>query len=378
MKMTQCRVCNQDFFKQSLVQYKNMPKSAQFLPDADEIINDRGVDIDVCQCKGCGLVQLSNEAVFYFREVIRATAVSVEMAAFRRQQFKRWFEKYALHGKKIVEIGCGAGEFLTIMQENDIQLYGLEQRQVSVEKCASDGFKVEHGFIDNAKQVLNNAPFDAFYMLNFLEHLADPNSTLKGIAHNLVDEGIGLVEVPNFDMILRNNLFSEFISDHLFYFTRDTFISTLNRNGFDVLECTEVWHDYSLSAVVKKRKKMDLSTFYQFQQRLKKEIHQYISQFSDGSVAIWGAGHQALAIMSLTELQGKICYVVDSASFKQEKYTPATHIPIVHPDTLIENPVEAIIIMAASYSDEVLNIIQKKYQIAGISVLRESGLEIAK
>jgi len=174
-------------------------------------------------------------------------------------------------------------------------------------------------------------------------------------------------------------LFSEFISDHLFYFTKDTFISTLTQNGLDVIECNETWHDYSISAVVRKRKKTDLAIFSDYQQRLTNEIHAYIRQFTDNSVAIWGAGHQALAVMALTDLKGKIKYVVDSASFKQNKYTPATHIPIVSPEVIYQDPLEAIIVMAASYSDEVTKIIYEKYNDdISVAVLRDNGLLILK
>ncbi len=75
-------------------------------------------------------------------------------------------------------------------------------------------------------------------------------------------------------------------------------------------------------------------------------------------------------------LGGKIRYVVDSAAFKQGKYTPATHIPIVAPETLGSDPVDAVIVMAASYSDEVARILRQKFP-AGLEVviLRDFGLE---
>ena len=355
-----------------------MPKSAQFFPDTKTLKEDKGEDLEVCQCSGCGLIQLSNEPVHYYKEVIRAAGISTEMTEFRQQQFSNWIEQYSLINKRIIEIGCGAGEYLTIMNKNDVYAYGIEQGSESVNQCINQSLKVKRVFIDDSTQVLDDGPFDAFYMLNFLEHLPDPNTTLTGIYYNLSNDAIGLIEVPNFDMILRENLFSEFISDHLFYFTKDSLVSTLTRNGFDVLECNEVWHDYSISAVVKKRSKTDLSTFKNHQQQLTKQLEAFISQFPDKSVAIWGAGHQALAIMALAELGGKIKYVVDSAPFKQGKYTPATHIPIVPPSTLKESPVDAVIVIAASYSDEVISILKNKYDRSmDIAVIRESGLETA-
>jgi hypothetical protein len=228
-----------------------------------------------------------------------------------------------------------------------------------------------------AGSVLADAPFNAFFMLNFLEHLPDLNSVLSGICENLDEHAVGLVEVPNFDMILKNKLFSEFIGDHLFYFTRETLASTLTRNGFDLLECKAVWYDYILSAVVKKRRPLEVSSFAQFQSQLTTELQVYISQFGEKRLAVWGAGHQAFAILAIANLSDQVKYVIDSAPFKQGKFTPATHIPIVPPETLILDPVDAVIVMAASYSDEVAKILRQKFDDRiQVSILRDYGLEI--
>lgn len=373
MSIFECRVCQHPLSQTPLLQYKNMPKSAQFLPDAAELNSEKGIDLNVHQCTGCGLIQLDCEPVFYFRDVIRAAAVSAEMHAFRLEQFRSWIEDYDLAGKSVIEIGAGAGEFLSILERCDVVPFGLEHNPASVDKACEAGLRVEQGFVGEGL-TLSHGPFDAFIMLNFLEHLPDPNTSLTAIAQNLKPGALGLVEVPNFDMIIRQKLFSEFISDHLFYFTRETLIRTLERNNFDVLDCREVWHDYSLSAVVRKRSNIDLSTFAQQQASLKRAIHNYLEQFDDQQVAIWGAGHQSLAVMALTELAGKIRYVVDSAPFKQGRFTPATHIPIVAPEQLKLEPVAAIMVMAASYTDEVVGILSTHYPGINIAKLTQDGL----
>ena len=106
-------------------------------------------------------------------------------------------------------------------------------------------------------------------------------------------------------------------------------------------------------------------------------MHQFAEKHQDGGVAVWGAGHQALATMALLNLGGKIKYVVDSAPFKQGKFTPATHLPIVPPSALSLQPVSAVIVMAAGYSDEVVKIIQAgAHPNLKIAILRETQLEI--
>ncbi len=353
-----------------------MPKAAQYLPDIGSLKEDKGVDLDIYQCVGCGLVQLKSAPVSYYREVVRAAAFSSEMRAFRIQQFNQLTEKYQLKNKKVVEIGCGKGEYLSLIQSVGTQAYGLEYSQASVAECLNQGLKVSQGYIESKSYNIQHGPFDAFFILSFLEHFPDPNSALQGIHHNLVDGGLGFVEVPNFDMIIKHNLFAEFISDHLLYFTRETLKTMLNLNGFEVLECQNIWHDYIISAVVKKRQMLDISSFSFHQEKLRLAFDQVFDQFGKKRVAVWGAGHQALAILALLDLADRIRYIVDSATFKQNKYTPATHIPIVSPETLELDPVDAVIVMSASYSDEVVKIIREKFN-PGIKVvvLRDSTLE---
>ncbi|MHB8138835.1 MAG: methyltransferase domain-containing protein [Smithellaceae bacterium] len=372
-----CRVCGLKFFKEPLLRYENMPRAAQFMPDAQSLNNDDGVNLEVCQCSGCGLVQLSNAPVPYYREVIRASAVSEEMQDFRKKQFSVFVEKYSLQRKRIIEIGCGSGEFLSLMQQFVMEAYGLEYSKESVARCVKSGLNVFPGFVESADYKLRHSPFDAFFILNFLEHLPEPNSVLQGIYNNLTVEGVGLIEVPNFDMILQKKLFSEFISDHLFYFTRETLTSTLQLNGFEIVDCKTEWYDYIISVVVKKRKKIDMSSFCKSQAQLRNEIEGYIRLFKNKKVAIWGASHQALAIISLLNLADKIIYVIDSAEFKQGKFTPASHIPIVPPEKLYKDPVDAVIVMAAGYSDEVSRIIRLKFdKNISIAIVRDYGLEL--
>ena len=376
MLNSRCRVCDRPFPKSSLLNFVNMPKAAQFLPDAESLAQDRGIDLDVFQCEGCGLVQIGNAPVPYYKEVVRAAAFSQEMKEFRREQFAAFVGNYTLQGKKLIEFGCGRGEYLALLQETGVESYGLEYAEQSVHDCVSQGLRVMHGFVDSPDYCLEQAPFDAFAVLNFLEHWPDPNASLSGIANNLKEMGIGLVEVPNFDMILKKNLFTEFISDHIFYFTRETLETLLRLNGFEVLECSEVWHGYILSAVVRKRSPCNVLDFEGTRNRLKMEIDDFIRCHGSRGTAIWGAGHQALASIALLGLAGEIKYVVDSAPFKQNKFTPASHIPIVAPERLKSDPVGAIIIMAASYSDEVARIIRREWG-AGIhvAILRDFGLE---
>jgi len=359
-----------------LLRYEDMPSSAQGFPTLDTVAKDRGEDLEVFQCSCCGLLQLNSRPVPYYREVIRATAFSDEMKMFRVEQFRHWIEQYKLDGCKLLEIGCGKGEYLSLLKSAGFDAYGMEYSAASIKACQQQGLNVFSGYLgDNSFRL--DLSFDAFVCFNFMEHWPDPNACLQHLHDCLSENAIGFVEVPNVDMVIENGLFSEFIADHLLYFTEDTLRFTLQKNGFDVLDCHQVWHHYILSAVVCKRGVLDLRLFEQLRSNIAIQLHAFIDRFPAKRVAIWGAGHQALAVISLAEIAPKIVYVIDSAPFKQGKYTPATHLPIVPPDELSVNPVDAVIVMAASYSGEVVEIVRTKYGGAiSIAVLNPSGVEV--
>lgn len=370
-----CRLCGQALFAQPLLVQHEMPAAAQGLPTADQLAADRGVTLALHQCSGCGTVQLATEPVPYWRDVIRAAGISAEMRAYRLDQFGRWVGQHDLTGRKVLEVGCGRGEYLSLLRDAGADATGIEHLPASVAACREAGLRVTEGFIDGPDTRLADGPFDGFAILNFLEHIPAAHLTLRGIVANLEPGAIGLVEVPDFDMILRMRLFAEFVPDHLYYFTRQSLKHLLEGNGLEVLECSSEWHGYVLSATVRKRTPLDLSALQNAQADIQASFNAFLDRFDTGRVAIWGAGHQALALISLLGIAPRIRYVLDSAPFKQGRFTPATHLPIVAPERLDEGEVDAVIVLAASYSEEVANLIAKRFGSRfKVAVLRDSGL----
>jgi len=353
-----------------------MPKSAQSFPGKEDLETECGADLTLYECKYCGLIQLEDNPVPYYRDVIRAVAVSSEMMGYRKQQFEEWRDKYNLEDKHILEVGAGRGEFMQIMKSVGINVTGLEHSLESVEYAKKNGLNVINGFLEDENYVVPGGPYDGFYIMSFLEHIPSVSQFIKCIYYNMNANAVGLVEVPNFDMILRESLFSELIQDHLSYFTEDTLKNILSMNGFDVISCKPSWHDYIISAEVVKRKGTDISGFVLQQKRLKEEVTGFLKEekSKNHKIAVWGAGHQALANLSLLEMKDYIECVIDSAVFKQGKYTPATHIPIVAPDILKSGDIKAVVIMAGSYSEEIVSIMKNQYSGIRFAVLGKEGV----
>jgi 2-polyprenyl-3-methyl-5-hydroxy-6-metoxy-1,4-benzoquinol methylase len=373
--MSACRLCNSPL-SEVLMQLEGMPASAQNLPTQQQLAFDNAEDLAVRQCEGCGLVQVDCEPVDYYREVVRAIAFSEEMAQFRRSQLSQFAQRYGLIGKSVLEVGCGKGEYLGLLAETGMVPFGTEYGTASATVAKSQGHSVQQVFPDSVNIRLEGAPYEAFFSFNFMEHWPDPRTVLRTVSTNLTSSAVGLIEVPNFDMLLEKQMATEFVSDHLSYFTTATFRTALELSGFEVLDVQEVWYRYILSAEVRKRPRLAAEPFQTALLAQKNRALEFINKAGPEGIAVWGAGHQALATIALLGLKHSIRYIVDSAPFKQGKYTPATHIPIYAPDQLDSQPVDSILIMAAGFSDEVARIIRSRWgEKFRIAILREDVLE---
>ena len=360
MGLIYCKVCGGEFHEE-ILEYENMPQAAQHFPDATTIIHETGKLLTIAACKLCGLVQSVSPQVEYFRDVIRATGLSEEMADFRLKQYKQLDENYGFASRRLIEVGCGQGEFLSLMTQAGWNVFGLEHLKESVDLAKAQGLRVQQGFLDSDDHQLSEGPFDAFASFNFMEHIPDLNTWLSSINMNLCRDSIGLVEVPNYDMMIQERLSTEFIADHVFYFTENTLRRTLEMNGFDVISVETIWHTYILSAVVRKRLPISFKVFKESKKELRENFQKILKIYRGMKIAIWGAGHQALATIALAEVANSVEYVIDSAPFKQGKFTPATHIPIVSPDHLNSEPVDVIFIIAAAYTEEITRTIRSDH-----------------
>jgi len=377
--INKCRICGGTLFAEPLLQYEGSPKSAQgFLNAPSEL--DELVTLTINQCAMCGVVQHNLEPVLYYKEVIRAVAFSPQMAEFRLSQLGDWIARNNLQNKKILEVGSGKGEYINLLQKAGAsQVVGLEFSASNKTSAQKAGFIVHQGYLDENFKAPQDFKFDAFAIFSFLEHWPNPNKGLQILHSNLTDSAIGLIEVPNFELILNKGLYSEFTTDHIFYFDKKSLTLLLENNGFEVISIRSIWQEYILSAEVRKKNSLDVSNFIKIQNDVKSQLNDYINFFGKKKVAIWGAGHQALAVIAIAGVAPLVKYVVDSAPFKQGKYTPATHLLIVPPEQMLIDPPKAVLIMAAGYSDEISKTIYEKFtMIQNIAILREDRLEIIR
>ncbi len=376
MSASNCRLCGGKLFTEPIFELEGMPKAAQYYPTEEEFAEDKGIRLNIYQCEDCGLVQADIEPVDYFKEVITAASFSEKTVAYRLGQMNELVERFNLKGKKALEIGCAKGDMLDVLQTAGMRATGIEGSLGSVEIGRAKNRNLIHGYIGEQEQI-EGGPYDFFVCLNYLEHVPDPGKIIKIIYNNTTPDAVGFVTVPNLGYLLESKCFYEFLADHLSYFTEKTLTHAFESNGFDVLDCGLINNDNDVVVVVQKKQRLQLAGQYSEVTALIEKLQQLTQEYKaqNKKVAVWGAGHRTLALLALADLTD-IAFVVDSAPFKQGKFTPVTHLDIVPPDRLKQGDIDLILVMVPGiYPEEVYKTLVKMELTAKIALQKGNDIE---
>ena len=152
----------------------------------------------------------------------------------------------------------------------------------------------------------------------------------------------------------------------------------MEHNGFEVLE-QDIIRGGTLEAVVRKRKQTDLSGFLVYLVTLREQLGAFAEECRrDGKkIAVWGASHMAFAVLSTLQFGQAVSYIIDSAPFKQGKFAPASHVPIVAPEHFFDEPVNCIVVVAPSYAAEIAQTAKERFG-ADIEVYSLNGIELIR
>lgn len=184
-----------------------------------------------------------------------APAIEDESSRLRRYnrrytlgKLRRFVEKSGHEGGKLLDLGCGTGNFLAHMRDRGAwDVYGLDvnRRAVSYARDRLD-IEVRGGTLKEARYPADF--FDVVSMWNVLEHLHDPVATLREVKRILQPEGALFLSVPNSGSVDARLFGPCWVGldppRHLYTFDRTTLELLLARSGFRMAESAHVTGSY--------------------------------------------------------------------------------------------------------------------------------------
>ena len=80
---------------------------------------------------------------------------------------------------RVLDVGCGDGSLMDLLQEENIEVRGLELDQINVQQCIHKGLSVIQGNAENELHQFPNQSFDYVVLSQTLQAFYDPEKVLK-------------------------------------------------------------------------------------------------------------------------------------------------------------------------------------------------------
>ena len=197
-------------------------------------------DIQLAFCADCGFI--SNVAfdpglTEYSARYEETQGYSPTFNAFHRALAERLIERYDLHDKDVIEIGCGKGEFLMLLCElGGNRGIGFDPgvHVARIQGPAADRVQFIADFYSD-KYADHRGDFVACKMT--LEHI-HPTGDFIGTLRRAIGDRVGtdvFFQIPESTRIVRDCAFEDIYYEHCSYFSPGSLARLFRRSGFEVV-----------------------------------------------------------------------------------------------------------------------------------------------
>jgi 2-polyprenyl-3-methyl-5-hydroxy-6-metoxy-1,4-benzoquinol methylase len=217
---------------------------------------------------------------------------------------------------------------------------------------------------------------------NVLAQVPNLNDFVDGIRILLKPQGVVTMEFPHLMRLMEGNQFDTIYHEHFSYFSFRTVEKIFAAHGLTLFDAEELpTHGGSLrifarhaqdaskpvSAAVSELRSREesegftrlehYSTFTGKVKETKRKLLEFLiaAKRQGKSIAGYGAPGKGNTLLNYCGIRTDFLdYTVDRNSYKQGKFLPGTHIPIHHPDRILETKPDFILILPWNFKEEIM------------------------
>jgi hypothetical protein len=382
-------------------QMSNVPvNSVLNIASRDEALQFPRGNISLGFCRHCGFISntvFDPDLVRYSSDCEESQGYSPTFNAFAKNLASELVEKYDLHHKKIIEIGCGKGEFLRLICSLG-QNWGIGFDPAYVPGRGDDQANERLTFVkDYYTAKYANCHGDIICCRMTLEHIFDTSELINMVRHSIGDrKTIVFFQVPNATRILRECAFEDIYYEHCSYFSMGSLARLFRKSGFDLLDLRTAFDDQYILIEAKPASRQtsvklpcedDMQLLEDYVSIFEKNYPNILECWNnllknlgkDGKrIVIWGSGSKGVSFLTTLSNSNHIEYAVDINPFRQGTFMAGTGQAVVSPKFLETYQPDAVIIMNSVYREEIQHDLKKMNLDPSIFVLGEKGMRIEK
>ena len=383
-----CRFCKTPL-ENIFIDLVNSPASNSFL--SHEQLNEPEVfyPLKVYTCHKCFLVQLDeykkSDSIFNSEYVYFSSYSSTWLShakAYTEEMVSRFgYDQQS----QVMEIASNDGYLLQYFHEKKIPVLGVEPTANTAAVAMEKGIKTVIDFFGTIlakKFVEQNIKADLLLGNNVLAHVPDIVDFVSGMKIVLRERGVITMEFPHLMQLVENNQFDTIYHEHFSYLSFLTVKKIFEAQELDMFDVQEIpTHGGSLRIFAKHRedttKKISqnvadllrkeemrgmnsLAYYDNFQQRalkIKMDLTTFLieQKRSGKKVAAYGAAAKGNTLLNYCGIKNDLIdFVVDANPHKQNKWLPASHIPVVHEDVLKKVKPDYVVIFPWNLKEEIM------------------------
>lgn len=384
-----CRFCKTEL-TDTFIDLINSPASNSFLTKEQLNEPEAYYPLKVYTCPKCFLVQVDeykkSDAIFN-SDYVYFSSYSTSWLQHAKKYADKMCDRFGFNNNSLViEIASNDGYLLQYFKEKNVPVLGIEPTSNTAEVAKGKGIETVVDFFGTAlaKNLADKGTrADLLLGNNVLAHVPDIVDFVKGMKTILKDNGVITMEFPHLMQLVDNNQFDTIYHEHFSYLSFYTVKEIFAAQGLEMFDVEEIpTHGGSLRIYAKHKEDSSKAISPNVEALLLKEKNkgmtsmEYYNNFQDKalkikldllgflleqkrnkkSVAGYGAAAKGNTLMNYCGIKNDLIdFVVDANPHKQNKFLPASHIPVVNEAHLKAQKPEYVIIFPWNLKEEIVN-----------------------
>lgn len=346
------------------------------------------IPLGLLLCGQCGHLQLAEivDPRRLFQHYVYVSGTSPVFVAHFARFAQDVMPRFNLgSGSFVVDVGSNDGTLLKQFQAQGVKnVLGVDPAVEIVKAAVAAGVPTREAFftVDLAQEI--NATCGAADLLcanNVFAHAADLAGFARGVKALLSPEGVFVFEVSYLADVVQNLLFDTIYHEHLAYHALRPLVRFFESCGLRLFDAERVaTHGGSvrcfvcparashvdsdrLAGLLNQEQKLALfspETYVRFKERISnlgQALRDRVAEIRRRGerIAGYGAPAKLTTLMYEFGLDGdSIDFIVDDSPWKQGRFTPGTHIPVLSSSALRERRPDRCVIFAWNFADSIV------------------------